>query len=100
MECDNLRYKREIAWWFAELGREDEVELYISIFPELNSHLAKFAVGILLWDMTNKIDINQPDDVKLVSQILHTIVESGMFDYFDNTFNELNPNEVLDVICK
>ena len=48
MECDNLRYKREIAWWFAELGREDEVELYISIFPELNSHLAKFAVGILL----------------------------------------------------
>ena len=41
------QYRKEIAWWFAELGSESEVDNYLALFPELNSRLSKFAIGIL-----------------------------------------------------
>ena len=57
------QYRKEIAWWFAELGSDSEVDNYLALFPELNSRLAKFAIGILKWNITRLIDINNPDDV-------------------------------------
>ncbi len=42
MECDESRYKREIAWRFAEHGQQKEVDYYVSIFPELNSSMANW----------------------------------------------------------
>lgn len=91
-------YRKEIAWWFAELGRESEVEQYLSLFPMLNSRLAKYAVCILLWNMTGKIKISHSEDVARVKYILHCIDESSLFDRFDNTFNEQTPAEVEQII--
>ncbi len=31
------QYRKEITWWFAELGSESEVDNYLALFPELNS---------------------------------------------------------------
>lgn len=57
------QYRKEIAWWFAELGSDSEVDNYLALFPELNSRLAKFAIGILKWNLAGLININNPDDV-------------------------------------
>lgn len=27
------QYRKEIAWWFAELGSESEVDNYLALFP-------------------------------------------------------------------
>ena len=40
------QYRKEITWWFAELGSESEVDNYLALFPELNSRLSKFAIGV------------------------------------------------------
>lgn len=45
------QYRKEIEWWFAELGSESEVDNYFALFPELNSGLSKFAIGILKWSI-------------------------------------------------
>ena len=57
------QYRKEITRWFAELGLENEVDNYLALFPELNSRLAKFAIGILKWNLAGLININNPDDV-------------------------------------
>lgn len=59
-------YREIFTWWFAELGRESEVDHYVALFPMLNNRLSKFAVGILLWNLTCKIDINNPEDVGII----------------------------------
>ncbi|WP_289288822.1 hypothetical protein [uncultured Muribaculum sp.] len=40
------RYRNEIEWWFVELGSESEIDKSLVLFPELNSRLPKFAIGI------------------------------------------------------
>lgn len=91
-------YRKMIAWWFAELGRESEVDHYVTLFPMLNSRLSKFAVGILLWNLTGKIDINNPEDVGIIRKILNEIAETSKHDLFDETFNELTPEEVIQAL--
>ena len=73
------QYRKEITWWFAELGSESEVGNYLTLFPELNSRLAKFAIGILKWNNARLIDINNPDDVSRVRLILKVIVQTPGF---------------------
>ena len=29
------QYRKEITWWFAELGSESEVDNYLALFPGL-----------------------------------------------------------------
>ena len=35
------QYRKEIAWWFAELGSDSEVDNYLALFPELRPHPTK-----------------------------------------------------------
>ena len=91
-------YRKEIAWWFAELGLESEVDNYLGLFPELNSRLSKFAIGILKWNIARLIDINNPDDVSRVRLILKVIDQTPGFDFFDNTYNGASPEMVCEII--
>ena len=50
------QYRKEITWWFAELGSESEVDNYLALFPELKSRLSKFAIGLLIWNIAGLID--------------------------------------------
>lgn len=92
------QYLKEIAWWFAELGSESEVDNYLALFPELNSRLSKFAIGILKWNISGLIDINNPDDISRVRLILKVLDQTPGFDFFDNTFNECAPETVCEII--
>ena len=92
------QYRKEIAWWFAELGSDSEVDNYLALFPEFNSRLAKFAIGILKWNIARLIDINNPDDVSRVRLILKVIDQTPGFDFFDNTFNECAPETVCEIL--
>lgn len=47
------QYRKEIARWFAELVSESEEDNYLALFPELNSRLSKFAIGILITSRWN-----------------------------------------------
>lgn len=94
------RYRKELNWWFAELTMDPEVQVerYLTIFPELKSRLSKFGVGILLWYMKGLIDIDNPDDVSRVRQILKILDQTPTFDFFDNTFNDSDPNIVCEIL--
>ena len=92
------QYRKEIAWWFAELGLESEVDNYLALFPELNNRLSKFAIGILKWEIAGLIDINNPDDVSRVRLILKVLDQTPGFDFFDNTFNDCTPDTVCEII--
>lgn len=92
------QHRKEIAWWFAELGSESEVDNYLALFPELNSRLSKFAIGVLQWNLAGIIDIKNPDDVSRVRLILRIINETSAFDFFNNTFNECKPETVCEII--
>jgi len=94
------RYRKELNWWFAELTMdpEEQVERYLTIFPELKSRLSKFGVGILLWNMKGLVDIDNPDDVSRVHLILKVLDRTPGFDFFDNVFNEADPDTVCQII--
>ena len=92
------QYRKEIAWWFAELGSESEVDNYLALFPELKSRLSKFAIGILKWNLAGLININNPDDASRVRLILKVIDQTPGFDFFDNTFNEASPETVCEIM--
>lgn len=92
------QHRKEIAWWFAELGSESEVDNYLALFPELNSRLSKFAIGVLQWNLAGIIDIKNPDDVNRIRLILRIIDETPAFDFFNNTFNECEPETVCEII--
>lgn len=94
------RYKKELNWWFAELTMDPEVQVerYLTILPELHSRLSKFGVGILLWNMKGFIDIGNPDDVSRVRMILNVLDRTPAFDFFDNVFNEADPDTVCGII--
>ena len=94
------RYRKELNWWFAELTMDPEVQVerYLTIFPELKSRLSKFGVGILLWNMKGLVDINNPDDVSRVRLILKVLDQTPGFDFFDNVFNEADPDTVCGIV--
>lgn len=94
------RYRKELNWWFAELTMDPEVQVerYLTIFPELKSRLSKFGVGILLWNMKGLVDINNPDDVSRVRLLLKVLDQTPAFDFFDNVFNEADPDTVCGIV--
>ena len=91
-------YRKELTRKFAELGLENEVDNYLSSFPELNSRLSKFAIGILKWNLAGLININTSDDVSRVQLILKVIDQTPGYDFFDNTFNECDPETVCEIL--
>lgn len=94
------RYRKELNWWFAELTMDPEVQVdrYLTLFPELKSRLSKFGVGILLWNVKGLIDIDNPDDVSKVRLILKVLDQTPGYDFFDNEFNEVDPDTVCQII--
>lgn len=83
---------------FEEFMAIDQVERYVQLFPELNSRLSKFALGIFLWNMNGLIDIDNPDDVSKVRLILKVLDQTPGYDFFDNIFNEYDPDTVCQII--
>ena len=87
-----------MKWWLDEFCAGNQVDHYVELFPELDSRLAKFAIGIFVWNMTGLIDINNPDDVSKVRLILKVLDQTPGYDFFDNTFNECDPDMVCQLI--
>ena len=92
------KYRKHIQWWLDEFCAGDQVDRYVELFPELDSRLAKFAVGIFLWNMKGLIDIDKHDDVSKVRLILKVLDQTPGYDFFDNVFNEADPDTVCQII--
>ena len=92
------RYEKEITWWFKELEAQSLVPKYLQVFPELKSRLSKYAIGILMWEMKGFISIENSQDVELIRNILKRIGKNGYFEKFDETFNEMTPNQVENLL--
>lgn len=74
------------------------MDYYLAFFPELNSRLSKFAIGILKWNIAGNININNPDDLSRIRLILKILDQTPGFDFFDNTFNEYALETVCEII--
>ncbi|MDE6267546.1 MAG: hypothetical protein K2M04_00480 [Muribaculaceae bacterium] len=92
------KYFKKMRRDFGEFLSSDQVEYYVELFPELNSRLSKFAIGIFLWNMKGLIDIDNPDDVSKVRLILKVLDQTPGYDFFDNVFNEADPDTVCQII--
>lgn len=93
------RSVKEIKWWFAELCHDDDVVRYLKIFPELDSNLSKYAIGILLWEMKGMVNLEDTGDVKMIKFILKVLNDSPMaFALFDNTFCEASFDTTFRII--
>lgn len=87
-----------MEWWLGEFSAEDQAEKYLELFPEMNDRLWKYAVGIHIWAMEGDINLNNPDDISRVRTILKVIGSTPAFDFFDNVFNECNPDTVCEIL--
>lgn len=83
---------------FNEYLASSEMPRYLELFPELNSRLAKFGVGIFQWYGRGLIDIENPDDVSRVRLILKVLDQTPGFDFFDYEFNDLGPDSVCEIL--
>ena len=90
--------RRYLRWWFDEFMASSQVEHYIALFPELDSRLCKFGIGIYMWNMSGKINIENPDDISRVRIMLKIIDQTPAYDFFDNTFNEAEPETVCQIL--
>lgn len=90
--------RKYLRWWFDEFMASSQVEHYIELFPELDSRLCKYGIGIFMWNLTGKIDIENPDDVSRVRIMLKIIDQTPAYDFFDNTFNEADPETVCQIL--
>lgn len=92
------KYRNCLTRCLAEFEAGHQVDKYVELFPELDSRLVKFAAGIFLWNMKGMIDIDNPDDVSRVRIMLKVIDETPGFDFFDEVFNEADPDTVCGII--
>lgn len=92
------KYLKKMRWEFGEFLATDQVEHYIELFPELDSRLSKFAIGIFPWNMMRLIDIDNPEDVSKVRLILKVLDQTPGYDFFDHVFNEADPDVVCEII--
>lgn len=91
-------YEKHIKWWLGEFCAEDRYEWLMELFPEFNTRLAKFAIGVYVWNMTGQIDLDNPDDVGRIRMMLKVIDTTPGFDLFDNVINEASPEMVSGII--
>lgn len=92
------KYHNHMKWWLDEFNAGNQVDHYVKLFPELKTRLAKFAVGIFLWNMKGLIDIDNSDDVERVRSILKEIEATNGYHFFDNVFNEATPDIVSGIL--
>ena len=91
-------YKKNIEWWFGEFNAESEVDYYLKLFPELDGRLSKFAIGVFKWNLGKEIDITNPNDVNKVRMILKVLDQSPAYDFFNESFNECDPDVVCEIL--
>ena len=96
--CLHGKYRKHLTRNMGKIGVADRVNRYVELFPELDSRLAKFTAGILLWESQGLIDLDNPDDVSRVRIILQVLDETPGFDFFDSVFNEADPDTVCQII--
>lgn len=90
---------KEIKWRFAELCHEDDVDRYLKIFPEFDSNLSKFAIGVLLWEIKGMVNLKDITDVEKIKFILKVLKNSPMaYAIFDNTFCEASFDTTFQLI--
>ena len=90
---------KEMKWWFAELCHEEDVKRYLTIFPELDSNLSKYAIGILLWEIKGMVNIEDSTDIEMVKFILKVLnYNPRAFEIFDNTFCEASFDTTFQLI--
>lgn len=93
------RSVKEIKWWFAELCHEEDVDRYLNIFPELDSNLSKYAIGVLLWEIKGMVNLEDTIDIKKIKFILKILNDNPMaFSIFDNTFCEASFDTTFQLI--
>ena len=93
------KYIKYLSWRFDEFMASDQVPHYLELFPGTQDfRLMKFGIGILLWNMKGLIDIDNPDDVNKVRSILRILDQTLGYDFFDNVFNEADPDTVCGII--
>ena len=92
------KYRNCLTRCLEEFGAGHLVNKYAELFPEFDSRLVKFAAGIFLWNMNGLIDLGNPDDVSRVRIMLRVLDETPGFDFFDNVFNEADPDTVCGII--
>ena len=92
------KHRTHIHWWLDEFCAGNQVDLFVELFPELDSRLEKFAKGIFLWNMKGLIDIDNPDDISKVRLILKVLDKTPGYDFFDNVFNGADPDTVCQII--
>lgn len=93
-------YEKHIKWWLGEfcVDVEDKYDWLMSLFPEFNTRLAKFAVGVYRWNMIGEINLENAKDVDKVRGILKILDNTPGYDFFDNVFNEASPDMVCGII--
>lgn len=90
---------KEIKWWFSELCHEEDVIRYLNIFPELDSNLSKYAIGVLLWEIKGMVNLEDSTDIEMIKFILKGLNENPMaFAIFDNTFCEASFDTTFQLI--
>ena len=92
------KYRNYLTQSLKKFGVEKQVNRYVDLFPELDSRLIKFTEGIFNWDMKGLIDLDNPDDVSRIRIMLRVLDETPGFDFFDNVFNEADPDTVCEII--
>ncbi|MDE6057852.1 MAG: hypothetical protein K2F93_07530 [Muribaculaceae bacterium] len=92
------KYLNYLTHSLKEYGEDQQVNKYVDLFPELDSRLVKFAEGILLWNKKSLINLDNPDDVSRIRIMLRVLDETPGFDFFDNVFNEADPDTVCEII--
>lgn len=91
-------YEKHIKWWLGEFSAKDKYDWLMDRFPEVNTRLAKFAVGVYAWHLFGKLDLDNSDDVDRVHRMLKVIDSTSGYDFFDNVFNEASPEMVYEII--
>lgn len=92
------KYVREMRYDFTSLllHRADEkVKQYLEVFPELDSRLCKFAIGILEWELGDMIELDNFDDICRLRTMLRVLDKTPGYDFFDAEFNGIEDPEVV-----
>ena len=92
------KHRNHLTQSLKKFGAYQQVNRYVDLLPELNSRLVKFAEGIFHWYTKGLIDLDNPDDVSRIRIMLRVLDETPGFDFFDNVFNEVDPDTVCEII--
>lgn len=92
------KFRNNLFRRLEKIGAAYRVNRYVELFPELDSRLVKFTEGIFRWDSQGLINLDNPDDISRIRILLRVLDETPGYDFFDNVFNEADPDNVCDIL--